>query len=99
VIVVDNYGASTRVVVAIYKNDTYTADDLLERVTIGITKDGEDGGSLKASVDRSNFTETQWNQYGEIGRVEYWSNTNNSGFKDGDMFMIVGKATDTGKGH
>lgn len=47
VITVDNYSAIIRIVVAIYGKDTYASNDLLDRVTISIGKDGVDGATGK----------------------------------------------------
>ena len=67
-------------------------------------KDGTDGAqgfSVVTSVTRNNFTESQWATYGTIGHTEYWNNTASirNGARIGDLFTVVGTATDTGNGH
>lgn len=59
------------------------------------------GYSVVASVSRPSFTEENWNTYGTIGHFENWSNTENirNGCRIGDIFTVVGTATDTGKAH
>jgi hypothetical protein len=60
---------------------------------------GEIGYYIKATVDRQNFTEANWATYGEVGHQEYWSDTSSSGMRYGDLFIVAGTATDSGKGH
>lgn len=62
---------------------------------------GSQGYSFVASVSRPSFTEANWNTYGEVGHTENWSNTNNTrnGCRIGDIFIVVGTATDTGNAH
>ena len=62
---------------------------------------GIQGYSIVASVSRTAFTEAQWTTYGTIGHEEPWSNTSTSrgGCRVGDIFTVVGTATDTGNGH
>lgn len=64
-------------------------------------KDGTQGYSIVASVSRPSFTETQWDVYGTIGRSETWSDTSSirNGCRIGDIFTVVGTATDTGNAH
>lgn len=62
---------------------------------------GSQGYSLVANVVRDAFTESQWTRYGTINREETWSNTSGirNGCRVGDMFAIVGTATDTKNAH
>jgi hypothetical protein len=60
---------------------------------------GIQGYSIVASVDRPSFTTAQWDTYGEIGHAENWGATSNAGVRVGDIFLVVGTATDTGIGH
>lgn len=59
---------------------------------------GAQGYSIVASVSRT-FTDAQWNTYGTIGHVENWANTSCTGVAIGDLFLVVGLASDTGEGH
>lgn len=62
---------------------------------------GSQGYSLVANVVRDAFTESQWTRYGTINREETWSSTSGirNGCRVGDMFAIVGTATDTKNAH
>lgn len=62
---------------------------------------GSHGYSLVANVVRDAFTESQWTRYGTINREETWSSTSGirNGCRIGDMFAIVGTATDTKNAH
>lgn len=62
---------------------------------------GDRGYGFTVSVDRPGFSESNWNTYGEIGHAENWSDTQNlvSQCRVGDIFAIVGTATDTGNAH
>ena len=60
---------------------------------------GDIGYYIKATVDRQSFTEANWTTYGTIDHNENWSGTSNSGFRQGDLFVVAGVATDSGKGH
>ena len=60
---------------------------------------GIQGYSIVASVDRPSFTTAHWDTYGEIGHAENWGGTSNAGVRVGDIFLVVGTATDTGIGH
>lgn len=62
---------------------------------------GSQGYSLVANVVRDAFTESQWTRYGTINREETWSSTSGirNGCRIGDMFAIVGTATDTKNAH
>lgn len=62
---------------------------------------GPQGYSVVASVSRPSFSESQWETYGTVGRVENWSNTSSirNGCRVGDIFTIVGTATDTKNAH
>ena len=66
---------------------------------IGAT--GAQGYGFVATVSRPSFTESQWMTYGEVDHVENWSNTSGSrnGCRVGDIFIVVGTATDTGNSH
>jgi hypothetical protein len=61
---------------------------------------GDIGYYIKATVDRpKKFTEAEWAQYGEIGHNENWGSTDNTGFREGDLFIVVGTSIDAGQGH
>lgn len=62
---------------------------------------GSQGYSLVANVVRDAFTESQWTTYGTINHEEPWSSTSGirNGCRIGDMFAIVGTATDTKNAH
>ena len=62
---------------------------------------GSQGYSLVANVVRDAFTESQWATYGTINHEETWSSTSGirNGCRVGDMFAIVGTATDTKNAH
>ena len=62
---------------------------------------GSQGYSLVANVVRDAFIESQWTTYGTINHEETWSSTSGirNGCRIGDMFAIVGTATDTKNAH
>lgn len=62
---------------------------------------GSQGYSLVANVVRDAFTESQWATYGTINHEGIWSSTSGirNGCRVGDMFAIVGTATDTKNAH
>lgn len=62
---------------------------------------GSQGYSLVANVVRDAFTESQWTTCGTINHEETWSSTSGirNGCRIGDMFAIVGTATDTKNAH
>ena len=62
---------------------------------------GIQGYSIVTSVTRDSFTNSQWSDYGTIGHSESWNNTSDirNGCRVGDLFTIVGQATDTKDGH
>lgn len=62
---------------------------------------GSQGYSLVANVVRDAFTESQWTAYGTINHEETWFSTSGirNGCRIGDMFAIVGTATDTKNAH
>lgn len=62
---------------------------------------GSQGYSLVANVVRDAFTESQWTTYGTINHEETWPSTSGirNGCRIGDMFAIVGTATDTKNAH
>ena len=64
--------------------------------------DGEQGYGIVASVTRENFTEDQWNStYGMTGHLTSWTGTSalRNGCRIGDIFVVVGTATDTKNAH
>ena len=64
--------------------------------------DGEQGYGIVASVTRENFTEDQWNStYGMTGHLTSWTGTSalRNGCRIGDIFAVVGTATDTKNAH
>ena len=62
---------------------------------------GSQGYSLVANVVRDAFTESRWTTYETIKHEETWSSTSGirNGCRIGDMFAIVGTATDTKNAH
>mgnify|MGYP000249503064 CR=1 FL=1 len=78
---------------------TGTKGDKGDKGTTGAT--GSQGYSLVANVVRDAFTESQWTAYGTINHEETWSSTSGirNGCRIGDMFAIVGTATDTKNAH
>lgn len=62
---------------------------------------GSQGYSLVANVVRDAFIESRWTTYGTINHEETWSSTSGirNGCRIGDMFAIVGTATDTKNAH
>lgn len=62
---------------------------------------GSQGYSLVANVVRDAFIESRWTTYGTISHEETWSSTSGirNGCRIGDMFAIVGTATDTKNAH
>lgn len=63
---------------------------------------GSQGFGLVANVPRdNNFDENRWSSVGTIGHVDTWSNTSSirNGCRVGDIFAVVGTATDTKNGH
>ena len=62
---------------------------------------GLQGYSLVAHVTRENNTENWWNVYGEVGHTESWGNTESirNNCRVGDIFAVVGTASDTGNSH
>lgn len=62
---------------------------------------GSQGYSLVANVVRDAFIESRWTTYGTINHEETWSSTSDirNGCRIGDMFAIVGTATDTKNAH
>lgn len=75
--------------------------NIIDRETVPIVRQSERGFSIVTSVPRDNFTEAQWATYGDIGHAESWTGTSSirNGARIGDLFLVVGKATDTGNGH
>ena len=64
--------------------------------------DGEQGYGIVASVTRENSTEDQWNStYGMTGHLASWTGTSTlrNGCRIGDIFVVVGTATDTKNAH
>ena len=63
--------------------------------------DGAQGYSIVASVSRPSFVEEQWIEFGTVGHTEWWNDTESirNGCRIGDIFTIVGTATDTGNAH
>lgn len=62
---------------------------------------GAQGYSVVAAVPRPSFTEAQWTTYGTVGHVESWGSTSEirNGCRVGDIFTVVGTATDTKNAH
>lgn len=62
---------------------------------------GDIGYSIVAHVSRPSFTEANWNNYGTVGHTETWSSTSSlrNGCRIGDIFTVVGTATDTKNAH
>lgn len=62
---------------------------------------GIQGYGWVTSVSRTAFTEANWTTYGTVGHTENWSDTSSirNNCRVGDIFTIVGTATDTGNAH
>ena len=78
--------------------------NIIDRETVPIVRQSERGFGIVCSVQRDNFTEAQWNTdpgYGVIGHQDTWSDTSSirNGARKGDLFTVVGTATDTRNGH
>lgn len=82
-------------------NSSVSDTNIIDRETVPIVKQSERGFGIVTSVQRDNFTEAQWSTYGTIGHEETWSDTSSirNNARIGDLFTVVGKATDTGNGH
>lgn len=69
-----------------------------------LVEDGADGHGIVGSLERSNYTESQWAAFGVAGYTDTWTNGDNGYFTEkiplpvyaGDLFQVVGTATDTG---
>lgn len=59
---------------------------------------GDTGFYIKAVVDRCMAT-SAWDTSCNVGEDEYWNDTSNDGFNEGDLFLVSGISSDTGKGH
>lgn len=79
----------------------YVGGVVVDKETIPLVSDGDQGYSIVTSVTRNNFTEAEWETYGTVGHEETWTNTSSirNGARVGDLFTVVGTATDTGNGH
>lgn len=63
---------------------------------------GEQGWSVVTSVDRDGrFSEANWSTYGTAGHAENWSASSSvrNGCGNGDIFMVMGTATDSKNMH
>ena len=56
---------------------------------------------IMATVERNNFTDSQWATYGTVGHAETWGSTSSIRGKTliGDYFNVNGISTDNGNGH
>ena len=63
--------------------------------------EGEQGYSLVTYVTITNYKEASWNTFGTIGHEKIWNDTASirNGCRVGDMFAVIGTATDTGRSH
>ena len=71
---------------------------------VPVVRQNERGYGIVCSVQRDNFTEAQWNTdpgYGVIGHEDTWTDTSaiRNNARKGDLFTVVGAATDTRNGH
>lgn len=90
-----------------YETITYTNGTMVDTTkrVIGVYGNkgatGAKGYSLVANVVRDTFTEEQWSRIGTINRENSWDSTSGirNGCRIGDMFAIVGTATDTKNAH
>ena len=59
------------------------------------------GSNVKAVVERNNFTDAQWAEYGRIDRNSIWDNTESirNDAKVGDIIYVVGTSTDSGNSY
>ena len=78
------------------KGDKGDKGDTGEKGTKG--DKGDQGFSVVGTVARQ-YTAAQWDIYGEVGHVENWAGTSCDGVVVGDIFFVMGVATDTGEGH
>lgn len=60
---------------------------------------GEQGYGFVTSVSRPSFTEANWTTYGTVGHTETWASTSVGDCRVGDLFLVIGTATDTGNAH
>lgn len=81
------------------KNVTARTIGLIDKGDVG--KDGDPGFGVVAVVERNNFTDAQWNEYGTVGHLEAWGSTSSirNGARIGDIFYVTGTSTDTGSSH
>ena len=79
----------------------YVNSQVVDKETIPLVSDGDEGKGYKAVVTRNNFTESNWATYGTLGHSETWSDTSSirGNCKTGDWFIVVGTATDTKNYH
>ena len=90
-----------------YETITYTNGTMVDTTkrVIGVYGNkgatGAKGYSLVANVVRDTFTEEQWSRIGTINRENSWDSTSGirNGCRIGDIFTIVGTATDTKNAH
>lgn len=83
------------------------AGTLLDRETIPVVKDGENGAEgkgIKLTLNRNGlYTDAQWDSWCAIGHTESWSyHSGDQSFTDcrvGDIFVVAGSSSDTGRNH
>lgn len=82
-------------------NSDVADSNIIDRETVPVIRQSEKGYGIVTSITKNDLTESQWNTYGEIGHTETWADTESlrNNARVGDMFLVVGNATDTGSGH
>ena len=78
--------------------------NIIDIEDVPVVRQNERGYGIVCSVQRNNFTEAQWNTdpgYGVIGHSDTFTDTSSirNGARKGDLFTVVGTATDTHNGH
>ena len=78
--------------------------NIIDIEDVPVIRQNERGYGIVCSVQRNNFTEAQWNTdpgYGVIGHSDTFTDTSSirNGARKGDLFTVVGTATDTRNGH
>ena len=78
--------------------------NIIDIEDVPVIRQNERGYGIVCSVQRNIFTEAQWNTdpgYGVIGHSDTFTDTSSirNGARKGDLFTVVGTATDTRNGH
>jgi hypothetical protein len=78
--------------------------NIIDIEDVPVVRQNERGYGIVCSVQRNGWTEAQWNTdpgYGAIGHSDTFTDTSSirNGARKGDLFTVVGTATDTHNGH